>query len=401
MMAPRYVQAFTCIGSACPDTCCSGWGVPVDRETYQSWQTIQVHIAGSSLVERTRAARDDEELGAGNSAILAQTPSGDCTWLTDEKLCAIQARLGESALPLTCHSFPRRQVRAGDRVSMYLVLGCPEAARLALSDPAAMDMVPFPRPASERPPPTRERKFTGLATAAERADFTLDAIDAAAEPLADAARSLIGTPSLTVWQASALYWRMVSEIVAPENDSTEKAVVIEKIMALRQIAKHGGQLLPAAQAAEAFVLQLRPPPVMLQTARVVASRLQINNQQRPTRADALTQILSAFEPDGGSDASSADAACGVYLQALQQWFEPFDTAHPHLLKNVLLYRLGSRNFPSSGMSGILNEFAAESLHLEMLRVFLVGRAHARQEAFGIDDYVEVVQAYTRYVSLAH
>ncbi len=397
---PRYVEAFTCGGPACPDTCCSGWSVPIDRQTYQAWQTIRVHVEGSLLVERTREARANEKLSDGDCAVIEQTPAGACAWLNDEKLCAVQAKLGEDCLPLTCHSYPRQRVRAGGRVSMYLSLGCPRAAELALSGPAAMDMIPLSREVSGRPPPARERKSAGLAAVAERADPALDAIDATAEILADAARSLICTPSLTVWQAWSLYWRMVSEIVVPASDPADKALEIEKIIALQQIAKRGSQLLEAARDAETFVSQLHPPAEMLQTARVVARRLQLKSHASPA-SGALTQILSAFEHEGGNDAPSADAACRAYLQACRQWFEPFDAAHPHLLKNTLLNRLGMRNFPVSGMSGIINELAAESMHLEMLRVFLVGRAHTKQDAFGIDDYVEVVQAYTRYVAPAH
>jgi lysine-N-methylase len=44
MTMPRYVQSFECIVPACPDTCCSGWSVPIDHETYRDWQTIDVRM---------------------------------------------------------------------------------------------------------------------------------------------------------------------------------------------------------------------------------------------------------------------------------------------------------------------------------------------------------------------
>jgi lysine-N-methylase len=396
MTVPRYVQSFACIGPACSDTCCSGWSVPLDRETYQSWQTIQVHAAGTSLTARTRAAHADEKIGTGDCAVLEQTPEGACTWLTDEKLCAVQARCGEDALPLVCHTYPRQRARAQDRVSMYLNLGCPEAARLALSDPAAMDMVTAADPVSIRPPPMRERRSAGLAGSAECADASLDAVEAAAELLADAARSMICTPLLTPWQALALYWHAISSIVT--NDPAEKAQEIEKITAVQRLAREESELLEAARAAEKFVSDLLYSiPDLLQTARMWARALL--RKARPTQKhSALTQILSTFDLSADGDAPPSDASCETYLQALGQWFEPFDAAHPHLLKNFLLNRLGILNFPVSGRSGILNELAKEALHMQMLRVFLVGRAHVKQEAFGVDDYIEVVQAYTRYVA---
>jgi lysine-N-methylase len=397
MTVPRYVQSFSCIGSACPDTCCSGWSVPIDRQTYQAWQTIDVRVAGSRLMERTREARDNERMAAGDCAIITASAAGDCGWLTDEKLCAVQAALGEDAIPLTCHSYPRRRVRAGDRLSMYLDLGCPQAAQLALSDPAAMDMVAAPQQGSQRPPPMTERRSAGLATVAEREDPALDAIDATAECLLDALRSLMGSPSLTVRQALALYWRTIADIAPRAGNPAEKASVIETIITMQQIAKQGRSLVDAAQAAEVFVSQLHPLPNLLKTAGVVAGKVLHKNHKSPAPG-ALTQILVAFELDGESDAQASEASCRAYQQASQQWLEPFEAAHPHVLKNFMLNRLGGRNFPGSGASGISLELAKEALHLDLVRVFLAGRAHARKEAFGISDCVDVIQAYSRYVA---
>jgi lysine-N-methylase len=397
MTMPRYAQSFSCIGPACPDTCCSGWSVPIDRKTYQAWQTIDVRIAGSLLTERTREPRANERMGASDAAIITATAAGDCAWLTDEKLCAVQATLGEAAIPLTCHSYPRRRVRAGDRLSMYLDLGCPQAAQLALSDPAAMDMVAAPPQGPQRPPPMTERKSAGLATLAEREDPALDAIDATAELLADALRSLIGSPSLTVRQALALYWRTIADIAPRASDPAEKTSVIETIIAMQLIAKQGSSLVEAAQAAETFVSQLHPLPELLKTAGMVAGRVRIKNHKSPAPG-ALTQVLVAFGLDGDSDAPASEASCRAYQQASQQWLEPFEAAHPYVLKNFMLNRLAGRNFPGSGAGGIALELAKEALHLDLVRVFLAGRAHARQEAFGIGDCVDVIQAYSRYVA---
>jgi lysine-N-methylase len=404
MTTPRYVQSFSCIGTACPDTCCSGWSVPIDRQTYQAWQTIDVRVEGSLLMERTREPQANERMAAGDCAIVTASAAGDCAWLTDDKLCAVQAALGEEAIPLTCHSYPRRRVQAGDRLSMYLDLGCPQAAQLALSDAAAMDMVAAPPQASQvpherpqRPPPMTERKSAGLATLAEREDPALDAIDATAELLADALRSLIGSPSLTVRQALALVWRTIADIAPRASDPAEKASVIEAIVAMQQIAKQASALAEAAQAAETFVSQLHPLPQLLKTAGMVAGRVQGKNHKSPAPG-ALTQVLVAFGLDADIGAPASEASCRAYEQASRQWFEPFEAAHPHVLKNFLLNRLGGRNFPISGAGGITLELAKEALHLDLVRVFLAGRAHTRQEAFGIGDCVDVIQAYSRYVT---
>jgi len=35
-----YAERFRCIGSACEDTCCKGWGIPIDREAYEKYRNL-------------------------------------------------------------------------------------------------------------------------------------------------------------------------------------------------------------------------------------------------------------------------------------------------------------------------------------------------------------------------
>ena len=52
---PKSFDQFRCIGADCEDTCCVGWGIVVDQETYEKYQNLPAHrIANkvlSSLVE--------------------------------------------------------------------------------------------------------------------------------------------------------------------------------------------------------------------------------------------------------------------------------------------------------------------------------------------------------------
>jgi hypothetical protein len=54
LTAPRYVQAFACIGAKCPTTCCGGWRIQIDQATYQHWQTIRVEPLRTALSNSAR-----------------------------------------------------------------------------------------------------------------------------------------------------------------------------------------------------------------------------------------------------------------------------------------------------------------------------------------------------------
>ena len=38
---PSYYKEFNCIASDCEDTCCSGWDVVIDQETYEGYQVME------------------------------------------------------------------------------------------------------------------------------------------------------------------------------------------------------------------------------------------------------------------------------------------------------------------------------------------------------------------------
>ena len=40
-MTPHYYKDFRCIAGACTDTCCAGWDVDVDKDSYKYYKTVK------------------------------------------------------------------------------------------------------------------------------------------------------------------------------------------------------------------------------------------------------------------------------------------------------------------------------------------------------------------------
>jgi lysine-N-methylase len=352
---------------------------------------------GPPLAAHTRAVRPDEQHGAGHPALIARTPAGTCPLLSPDLLCSVHAEHGEDALPRVCHTYPRGLVRTGHEVSMFLSLGCPEAARLALADPEAMDMVPAQTQPSGRLPVLRQHRGLGLATSEELADPEVDGVEAAATVFMDAARRLLRDPRLTVWQAWALYWQKAIETLHAFKTEPRPAFT-SKLGELSALSDLGENLVQMTQIAQsAFVAKLLPPASRLKNAMSYACDVvsQVNRRFDTPVRQTVRQALAL--PNALALLGIMEAAREVYEAANRKWFEPFDNAHPHLLKNHLLNRLALRNFPANGVDHFAQELAHEAMDLDVLRVFLVGQALVKQERFGIDDYVLLVQTFTRYI----
>ena len=124
LRTPDYYDSFACIADRCPDTCCQGWAIVVDEESYVNFQSIPGPIG-----ERLRSALQDQD----GEHILTCRPDGRCRMLDDDGLCSLQRACGEGALCQVCDRFPRFVTQVGLNQEWGLSLSCPEAARLILT----------------------------------------------------------------------------------------------------------------------------------------------------------------------------------------------------------------------------------------------------------------------------
>lgn len=119
---PDYFNDFKCIASECEDTCCAGWGIVIDEESYNHYMSVEGEFG-----ERLRSEIVTE--GSENIFVL----KGDnCPFLTENKMCDIYTNLGEDSLCYTCRQYPRVMEEFGSLREVCLSLSCPEACRIIL-----------------------------------------------------------------------------------------------------------------------------------------------------------------------------------------------------------------------------------------------------------------------------
>lgn len=131
ILKPRYYDAFRCIASRCPDSCCKEWDVQVDPVSARRYRMLE-----GPLGERLRQVMEQRD----EDVVMVQE-NGRCPMWMENGLCRIHGELGEDALCDVCREFPRLRHDYGDFVELGLELSCPEAARLILSEPAEPEIV--------------------------------------------------------------------------------------------------------------------------------------------------------------------------------------------------------------------------------------------------------------------
>lgn len=127
---PDYFKDFKCIASECEDTCCAGWEVLIDDETYKKYQKVEEKF-GERL--RSEIVEDDGEY-------IFTLKGNNCPFLNESKLCDIYKEIGEDGLCHTCKQYPRYTEEFGNLREIGLSLSCPEAARIILRDSKKMKL---------------------------------------------------------------------------------------------------------------------------------------------------------------------------------------------------------------------------------------------------------------------
>lgn len=123
LRVPSYYKDFHCIAEHCKDSCCIGWEIDIDEETFSYYKSI-----GGTFGERLRAHMETEDC---NSFTLRE--NGWCPFLNQKKLCDICIELGEEALCEVCTEFPRFTMEYENVREKVLCLSCEEVGRLIFS----------------------------------------------------------------------------------------------------------------------------------------------------------------------------------------------------------------------------------------------------------------------------
>ncbi|MGI6405929.1 MAG: flagellin lysine-N-methylase [Syntrophaceticus sp.] len=145
LLVPQYMHSFSCIGSECEDSCCIGWWVVIDKDTYRKYKSTH-HPELSPLLKKN-ISRIRSKQNSENYAKF-KLHNGNCPFLTEKHLCQIQLELGEEYLSNVCTTYPRITNEVNGILEKSATVSCPEAARLALLNPEIMEFDEVSEPVS-------------------------------------------------------------------------------------------------------------------------------------------------------------------------------------------------------------------------------------------------------------
>ena len=124
LYAPKYYKEFKCIADKCPHSCCIGWEIDVDADSYKKYQTLENQYGE---VIRNSISND-------GSPHFRLDVHDRCPHLNERGLCRIILNVGEDYICDICREHPRFY-NYTDVAEVGIGMSCPEAAWVILSSP--------------------------------------------------------------------------------------------------------------------------------------------------------------------------------------------------------------------------------------------------------------------------
>lgn len=98
------MKTFKCIGPNCTDTCCAGWDINIDENTFKKYENNKGNLKELINGKYIKNSESDDSFNYGFMKI---TEDNKCPFLNENLLCEIHGKCGEENLSITCRRYPR------------------------------------------------------------------------------------------------------------------------------------------------------------------------------------------------------------------------------------------------------------------------------------------------------
>ena len=131
----EFYEKFYCIGDKCSDTCCGGWRIGVDENTYQVYMGLEEPY-------RSEICNNIKQNRNGQYEII-KDKAGRCPFLNEKNLCNIYLKVSPDALSQTCKTYPRKIINYYDVIMATVSITCPVVTRMVLEqkEPIEFDYI--------------------------------------------------------------------------------------------------------------------------------------------------------------------------------------------------------------------------------------------------------------------
>lgn len=359
VLIPAYYNEFKCIGSACEDTCCAGWKVSVDKESFNKYRKITSGPLAKELQQNiSRERKMPSDLTYGKIKMDAK---GACTFLKEDGLCKIHSELGEEYLCHTCTVYPRLIHTVDTRIEKSLGVSCPEAARLILLNPNGIEFNIDEEEVKKTLHNPTPDYFWDIRM------FTIEILQTRQATIEERLITL------------GLFLEKV-DLLEKKQWATELPALMNRY---RQMILDPKQLLLLADL-----------PTNLSFQMDLVHKLVSYRAKRPfgnqRYVDCLNDLVNGLQMVNGV---TIQESIGLYKTTYEEIYSPFIIEHHYLLENYLVNSIFKSLFPKTGKP-LFKQYASLVIHFLLIRTHLIGMSKTHNE-LTIELVLKCIQSFSK------
>lgn len=362
ILIPTYYNKFSCIGSACEDTCCAGWKVNVDKSSFNKYRKITSGPIATNL--KTNITRERKTPSDLTYAKIKMDKEGKCTFLNNEGLCKIYIELGENYLCHTCTIYPRHLKQVDHRMEKSLGTSCPEAARLILMNPEGIDFI-----IQEEKIDKKERLEPAVTQ-----DFFWD--------IRMFAIQLLQNRNTSIEHRLIVLGMFLDKLAGTiQNEWPVKLPTYVEIY--NAILDDAEQLKLLTNLPDNLSFQMDMVYKLIQHR----SAYGLSSQRFIECVQDMRQGLHLNE------GSSLEHSVNFYKNAYRNHYKPFFIEHSYILENYLVNYVFKNAFPRN-ISQIFEEYVMLVIHFLLIKLHLIGMA-SHYQTMSSEMAIKLIQSFSK------
>jgi lysine-N-methylase len=385
VQTPDYVRQFQCLGSECPQTCCSGWQVDIDKSNYKKIQKAEVSPALKGKIQRH--FKLNPQPTASTYGVIELDTNKACPMLTDNHLCGIQAELDESHLSATCRYYPRKLYQVGNQIEMYLTLSCPEAARLCLTQDQPWGLSEYVTHTPKGKPLPVIRPSQRMGNAFEQAYIQNRAL------IRQFMVDVVGQLSAPVWHRVLLTGLTLQKLHQLSEDAlTNDPAAIEKVLLSSQL-----DLLTGAFSSEVDAnLTLEKTESVqkrfvqdMTDLRIAMVPPEIKHLFNPSFRELVIKGFDQLNRLNSEQGASAGEAARAALAEFEQ-------QHPRFFSNYLTNAFSASSFSVGSGASLMQDWMHIAIRFALLRFYIKGLA-CQPNGLSLEEAVRMTYGFAKVI----
>ncbi len=376
ILVPQYMQSFKCIGSACEDSCCVGWRVDIDHETYKKYQRVRdAELAPlfDQYVKRNRAANHE----VANYAKVKLLENTGCPFLDEGMLCRIQVKRGEDYLSDVCTTYPRTVNIINEMLERSATMSCPEAARLALLNPEGIEFDEAEEPANSRNIIKATINTHDLKLNLKPQKFLWE--------LRIFTITVLQNRTYLLWERLIFLGMFFQKLQQLVSDKKIDEIPI-LIASYTNIMEEGSFQDGISAIPVEYTIQM-------ELLKEIADKRYSMNVTSKRYIECFAEFLNGIQYVAGAKVEEIGQR---YQEACKEYYEPFMNQHEYILENYLVNYVYKNLFPFTGEKAIFDSYMMFVLHYALIKMHLIGMA-GFHKGLTVELVIKLVQSFAKTV----